>query len=163
MRRYAKRRCYNCRGPLRSAGRKIRFCSQRCYHASRWGLDRICRQCDSPITTRNRFCSKTCGRKYWDSRGWKAHKKKSWWARKLTLLKDLGGKCRACGNDDIRVLEINHKNRAKKTRPPRRHYNHANRMREWLSNLSNLELLCANCHRIHTWKQMAWGLTIKAV
>lgn len=52
----------------------------------------------------------------------------------------LGGKCIRCGNDDIRVLEVNHKE--VKTKRGRR---------DWYTrgfDLRKVELLCANCHRI---------------
>jgi len=77
--------------------------------------------------------------------------------RKNEIIKYLGGKCSKCGTKDIRVLEINHKDRSKKKRPPKLHYTMGNRLREWSKNIDNLELLCANCHRIHTWEQMGYG------
>jgi len=72
------------------------------------------------------------------------------------LIRELGGKCIKCGNKDIRVLDINHKDMAKKKRPKKLHYTMYNRLKEWENNKENLELLCSNCHRIHTWVQMGY-------
>jgi len=69
----------------------------------------------------------------------------------------LGSKCVQCGEDDFRVLDINHKNREEKNIPKKRNYSWEFRVKDWLSNMNNLELLCANCHRKHTWAQMGYG------
>ena len=55
------------------------------------------------------------------------------------VIKKLGGKCK-CGQDDIRVLEINHKKVKTKTG-----------RRDWMKkgfDLRKVEVLCANCHAI---------------
>lgn len=77
--------------------------------------------------------------------------------RKNEIMNKLGGKCKDCGIVDFRVLEINHIDRTRKVRPKKLHYTMGNRLREWSNNLNNLELLCANCHRIHTWEQMGYA------
>jgi S-adenosylmethionine:tRNA-ribosyltransferase-isomerase (queuine synthetase) len=84
--------------------------------------------------------------------------KKRVWARKIELIKRLGGKCVKCGITDIRVLDVNHKDPTKKERPKDRKYNWTRRFKEWNKNFSNIELLCSNCHRIHTWQQRNFGL-----
>jgi hypothetical protein len=78
------------------------------------------------------------------------------WKTKLEIIKKLGGKCRQCGETDFRVLDINHIDRIKKNIPPKRSYSWEFRIKDWLNNMDNLELLCANCHRRHTWKQMEY-------
>ena len=77
--------------------------------------------------------------------------------KKLRIIKKLGGKCSKCGIDDVRVLDINHKDMAWKGRL--KSLNLFFRMKDWLKNLAknNLELLCANCHRIYTWKQRKYS------
>ena len=70
----------------------------------------------------------------------------------------LGGKCVKCGINDIRVLDINHKDPTKKERPKDGKYNWTRRFKEWNKNIGNIELLCSNCHRIHTWKQRNFGV-----
>lgn len=77
--------------------------------------------------------------------------------RKNEIIKLLGGKCVNCGNADARVLDIHHKDKTKKIRPPKLHYTMENRLKEWGNNIKNLELLCANCHRIHTWEERGHG------
>lgn len=61
------------------------------------------------------------------------------------------------GATDIRILDINHIDRKLKKRPKKLQYTWQRRLKEWKQNKKNLEILCANCHRIHTWLQMGWG------
>ena len=83
---------------------------------------------------------------------------KSFWLKKFELIERLGGKCVKCGETDFRVLDINHKDRTKKEIPKKRNYSWSFRLKEWEKNFKNLELLCANCHRRHTWGQMKYGV-----
>ena len=41
---------------------------------------------------------------------------------------------------------------AKKLRPPHRNYSTPVRVKLWLREMGNLQVLCANCHRIKTWE-----------
>jgi 5-methylcytosine-specific restriction endonuclease McrA len=79
------------------------------------------------------------------------------WREKLKVIKKLGGKCKQCGITDYRVLDINHIDRLKKNIPLKRNYSWEFRVKDWQKNIENLELLCSNCHRIHTWEQMDYG------
>jgi ribosomal protein L44E len=72
---------------------------------------------------------------------------------KSALIVELGGKCEQCGLADVRALDINHKDRTAKTRY--RSYTLERRLKDWRKNKATLQLLCANCHRIHT-HETAW-------
>ena len=131
------------------------YCSVACYHNHRWQAKGKCKNCGKK-TKQPVYCSAQCRQDYWNRHDYWLIKKKRIWERRFELIKKLGGKCRECGNKDMRVLDINHIDRKKKTRPKDGHYNWSRRFKEWYANLDNLELLCANCHRIHTWKQMQY-------
>ena len=130
------------------------YCNQKCYLLARWGTAK-CQNCgkDSKI----RYCSLKCRKEYCNKNDYKIFKKSYHWNKKLEILKELGNKCIKCGNEDLRVLDINHKDRKKKERP-KHSYTWSWRIKEWRKNMKNLELLCANCHRIHTWEQMNYGI-----
>ena len=51
----------------------------------------------------------------------------------------------------------NHIDRSKKDRPKDGHYTWGRRFQDWEKHFDNLELLCANCHRILTWEQRNFG------
>lgn len=135
-----------------------KYCSYICYWATRWGQNKKCKNCGKPLKENQfRYCSKKCIRNFWDKNDYWIIKKKRIWEKKLALIKELGGKCRKCGITDIRVLEINHIDKNKKERPKKLQYTWQRRFKEWNKNKNNLELLCANCHRKLTWKQMEYG------
>lgn len=128
-----------------------KYCSRDCYWKGRWGEDKKCKNCGK--LAKFRYCSKKCIKEYWDKNSYRCHKKHKMAQKKNEIIKTLGGKCVKCGNDDVRVLDIHHKNGKLKKRPPKLHYTMWNRLKEWEENMGNLELLCANCHRIHTWAE----------
>lgn len=76
-----------------------------------------------------------------DNRGYLAIWQREYVARRrLELFGLLGGVCRDCSNDDVRVLLIHHKKIMTKTH-----------RRDWMKkdyDISKLELLCANCHAL---------------
>ena len=131
------------------------YCSLPCYYKDRWSQGGKCKACGKP--TQLRYCSRQCQRDYWNKNDYHIYKKKRMQERKKELIDYLGGCCKLCGNNDIRVLDIHHKNSTLKKRPPHLHYTVGNRLREWDKNKENLELLCANCHRIHTWEKRNYG------
>lgn len=137
----------------RKAG--VKYCSMACYQAARWGYNGKCQNCGKPTNTK--FCSNECQKEYWNKHGYELQKKNRYWERKIELIKSLGGKCVVCGNDDIRVLDIHHIDQSKKIVPKNRQYAWTRRFKDWEANRGNLEILCANCHRIHTWEQMGYG------
>lgn len=132
-----------------------KYCSYECYWNSRWGM-KTCKGCGKKIA-RLRYCSDKCRQDYWNKNDYHLFKKAKYWKQKLELIKELGGKCIKCGISDIRVLDINHKDRKKKILPPKLRYTWQRRLKDWKKNKQNLELLCSNCHRIHTWKQRNYG------
>ena len=130
------------------------YCSQSCYLKHRWQQDGVCKECGKPSNTR--FCSRLCQKAYWNKHGYLAYKHSAIWNRKLKLISDLGGECIRCGNNDPRVLDIHHKDPNGKVRPKEGAWTWSRRFKDWEANKGNLELLCANCHRIATWKQRAF-------
>lgn len=62
-----------------------------------------------------------------------------------------------CGEKDFRVLDINHINPNEKNIPKKRNYTMEFRVKDWEKSMDNLELMCANCHRKHTWEQRDYG------
>lgn len=152
-----KLKCQECKKEYTSY-HKGKFCSMNCYQRSRWGTYEKCTWCKKESDGK-KFCTPACQRSYWNKNDYSVgNKRKRIWERKIEILNKLGGQCIKCGISDIRVLEVNHKERDKKERPAKLVYNWTRRLKEWEKNMSNLELLCANCHRKHTWKQMGWGV-----
>ena len=155
------RKCKNCgKGFVTNPKRKNEFCSMLCYHKFRWGFNGKCKNCGKAIKNKSIYCSDDCRKDYWNKNEYHLIKKQRYWSRKLELIKKLGGKCKSCGIDDIRVLDINHIDMEQKKRPPKRAYNWTRRLKEWELNPDNLELLCANCHRKYTWEQMGYGVGV---
>lgn len=132
------------------------YCSDECYRLFRWrNNDGKCKLCGK--IAKFRYCSSECRRDFWNKNDYHLNRKYRMWERKMALIKELGGRCSSCEEDDFRLLEINHIDRSKKVQPKHRCYTMWNRLREWGNNKSNLQLLCANCHRRHTWEQMGYG------
>lgn len=150
-----ERKCLKCKKNFITY-RDGKFCSLDCYRTKRWSSG-TCKLCGKK--TKFRWCSKECRNKFWcDKYYGDGTVMKSFWTKKFELMKRLGGKCVKCGETDFRVLDINHKDRAKKEIPKKRNYSWSFRLKEWEKNFKNLELLCANCHRRHTWGQMKYGV-----
>ena len=137
-----------------------KYCSMKCYLAERWVRSGKCLRCGKATPTR--FCSDTCRKAHWNQHGFSVYRKPGFWKCKMKLIKQLGGKCARCGNPDMRVLDINHLDRTQKVRPSGGQYTYGRRIKDWNANTGNMELLCANCHRIHTWEQMGYGKSIAA-
>jgi len=131
-----------------------KYCNQDCYLTSRFGGGE-CKQCGNPIT-KNAYCNAQCRDQYWKENDHihRENKKVKMWERKKKLIDDLGGKCVECGNSDIRVLDINHIDPSKKLRPKDRQYTTSKRLKMWRQEMGNIELLCANCHRIKTHQEI---------
>jgi len=133
-----------------------KFCSQACYLSHRWGKKQPCKNCGKE--SEYRFCCDSCRTDYWNKNSFAAHKHPKNWEKKFALIAALGGKCVECGIDDHRVLDIDHIDREKKLKERKRTGNWLNRLKDWKANEGNLRLLCANCHRVHTWSQMGYGV-----
>jgi hypothetical protein len=133
------------------------YCSISCYHKNRWGSTGKCRNCGKK-TNQPIYCSEQCRKDYWNKNDYKLNKKQRNWERKFIIIKKLGGKCIQCGVNDIRILDIHHKDQTKKIRPKDKSYIWSRRLKDWEKNIDTIELLCANCHRIHTWKERGFGV-----
>jgi 5-methylcytosine-specific restriction endonuclease McrA len=80
--------------------------------------------------------------------------------RRLKIIEFFGGQCQNCGFEDSRALQVHHKeglNGEKRLLSPelwswiQRHQSEARR---------ELELLCANCHAIHTYETVTKNLRV---
>lgn len=152
--------CGHCSKPFKTHAYRIangtgKYCQQSCYLVARWREKGKCKQCGKKCD--NRFCSTRCNRDYWNQHSHEAHKRPRNWERKLELIKQLGGKCVTCGYDDYRALDIDHIDPSKKVKPKNGQYAWTRRFKDWAANEGNLRLLCANCHRLHTWYQRGFG------
>lgn len=152
--------CGHCGKPFKVRAYRVKqgngkFCSNACYLSSRWGSSQPCHVCGKEA--KNKYCSPACRDKYWNGAGDKKNRHPRNWARKLSLIADLGGKCSVCGESDHRVLDIDHIDPSQKVRGKSGRGSWGYRFRDWKANTGNLRLLCANCHRRHTWEQMGYG------
>ena len=138
-----------------------KYCSRGCYISDRWKERRTgkCKHCGKK--TESVYCSKQCQLKYWNSSE-EAVKKKNiqQWKRKIKILKSLGGKCKKCGTNDIRILDIDHIEMKDKKLKYQKTYSLTLRLKDWEENMDNLQILCANCHRIKTWNDRGFGKNI---
>lgn len=147
------KKCQKC-GKDFTTYRDGKYCSPECFLGSKYGSG-ICIECGQPA--QYRYCSPKCRNKYRCRVYNKGTRMFYFWREKLKVIKKLGGKCKQCGITDYRVLDINHIDRLKKNIPLKRNYSWEFRVKDWQKNIENLELLCSNCHRIHTWEQMDYG------
>ena len=142
--------CVICQTPLYRRPMELKatqgraYCSSNCY-----GL--ACRKeipcviCGKLILTglNKKTCSRSCanknraGIKYAGRRS--KDKVKHQQALKLRLLRLRGQACERCGYDILEILQIHHKNRNRKN-----------------NNLSNLELICPNCHAKEHFLEKSW-------
>jgi len=80
---------------------------------------------------------------------------KRYWTARKAVVDALGGKCIKCGFTDIRALEVHHKNgggtHERKTYGNGASVNDYRYYRGLLKHLTDLELLCSNCHSILNW------------
>lgn len=78
----------------------------------------------------------------------RATQARQWNKYRAAALDALGGCCMECGNDDPRVLEIDHADGSGGQDRKRR--SKVSILRSVVTNHSDYQLLCANCHRIKT-------------
>jgi hypothetical protein len=68
--------------------------------------------------------------------------------------------CEICGESDPVVLEFDHINREEKSKPVSRIISGHASWPKVLEEISKCRVLCANCHRRHTYDQLGhWGKT----
>ncbi len=151
--------CASCNKPFKSnRPRGPKYCSHICYLDHRNGINTECPACGKLVARGRRYCSRDCWLKRWHRSGSDRHEKRQimYWKRKLSIITALGGKCAHCGINDWRVLEVDHINPAKKKRPRKWTHRSPTRFSLWAQEIDNLQLLCANCHRIKTRKESRW-------
>lgn len=120
------------------------FCSRICYGVS-CRREVPCVVCGKPILggQNKKTCSRKCsninraGIKY--KIGSPNDNVKSYQALKIRLLHSNGKRCGRCGYDKYEILQIHHKDR-----------NRSN------NKLSNLELICPNCHYEEHFLEKSW-------
>lgn len=134
---------------------KARYCSRECYREHRFRKESRCPTCGKKPPAGRRFCTTDCQRGHWNRREGERYERRrlGYWTRKLALVSALGGKCLHCGISDPRVLDIDHIDASKKNKPAHRGYPTPIRLTLWAKEMGNLQLLCANCHRIKTHKE----------
>lgn len=120
------------------------FCGQACYGTS-CRKEIPCIVCGKSILSglHKKTCSRGCanthraGIKY-DGRSSK-NKVRSQQALKIRLLRERGINCERCGYDKFEILQVHHKNRDRNN-----------------NNLSNLEIICPNCHYEEHLLEKSW-------
>ena len=95
------------------------------------------------IKTDTKFLAKRnkTNREYYTHRGGKQRAREARERRYKEIVISLGSKCEQCGFDDLRALEIHHKNGRPKNEQKRKIINKN-------YPLKRLQLLCSNCHQI---------------
>lgn len=65
-------------------------------------------------------------------------------------------KCSKCGNDDPRVLEFHHRDRAKKDFSISVAFYNRMGLDSIRREIKKCDILCANCHRVLHWEENKW-------
>ena len=143
-------RCVICNKPVYKRPVEIErnngkvFCGMACYGIS-CRKEVSCLVCKKPILAR--FNKKTCGRGcaniYRTGIKYKLNRPRdkvfSERALKIRLLKERGVICERCGYNKKEILHVHHKDKNRKN-----------------NNLSNLELICPNCHYEEHYLEKGW-------
>ena len=120
------------------------FCSQKCYGISN-RIETPCVICKTPIpaSAHKITCSRSCANIYRTGIRYKLGRPRdkvvAQRAMKIRLLEARGLKCERCGYNKPEILQIHHKDR-----------NTSN------NDLSNLELICPNCHYEEHYLEKSW-------
>ena len=140
--------CFLCGNPIYRRPVELNrgrvFCSQVCYGQSN-RKETPCTICKKPIlaSANKKTCSRACanthraGIKY--NIGSPRDKVKDQRSLKLRLLKERGERCQRCGYSKIEILHVHHKDRNPNN-----------------NELSNLELICPNCHYEEHYLEKSW-------
>ncbi len=111
-------------------------------------MKKFCEQCGKSFYTnlnKKRFCNVKCKIKAKEKRKFKILQGKA--------LIFLGGQCKKCGIKDLRVLQFDHKKSVKETKERRLSKNKSFFNKIINKKIINIQLLCANCHQIKTWRE----------
>lgn len=120
------------------------FCGQACYGSS-CRREVPCLVCKKPILAglHKKTCSRACANTHRSCIKYNGRslqdKVKSQQALKKRLLKERGTICERCGYDKLEILHVHHKNRDRNN-----------------NDLSNLELICPNCHYEEHYLEKSW-------
>lgn len=123
---------------------KAKYCSQKCRYRAQRNKGRTqykCQHChkkfNAPLSTKRKYCSKACVNK-----SSKLTFKPSFTTvRKAMLSRKLINKCNRCNYDsEPLILGVHHKDRDRNN-----------------NDLSNLEILCPNCHSLEHLKHISHG------
>ena len=131
------------RRPVQMASGHV-FCSKACYGKST-RKEIPCAVCGKPILAgaNKKTCSRACANKHRTGIKYNYRrpddKVKDQRMLKIRLLEKRGAKCERCNYSKKEILQVHHKNR-------NRMHNH----------LSNLELLCPNCHAEEHYLRKSW-------
>ena len=129
---------------IASRANKAKYCSPKCYHKAmgkKGTVEYECEHChkkflDAPSHKR-KYCSKSCVNKS----AKETFEPKFTTVRKTMLRRNMITKCERCGFDKFpQILGVHHKDRDRKN-----------------NDLSNLEVLCPNCHSIEHMKHTPHG------
>ncbi len=129
---------------IASRANKAKYCSPKCYHKAmhkKGSVENSCAHCGkkflSSPSEKRKYCSRACVNKV----------AKSKWVptfttvRKTMLARGMVLKCERCGYDaEQKILGVHHKDRNRKN-----------------NDLSNLEVLCPNCHSLEHMKHTPHG------
>ncbi len=121
------------------------YCSQVCYGIS-CRKETPCVVCGKPILAglHKKTCSRACANKNRTGMKYKLHgsrkdKVKYYRSLKMRLLKSRGKHCERCGYNKYEILQVHHKDGNNKN-----------------NNISNLELVCPNCHFEEHYLENSW-------
>ena len=120
------------------------YCSVGCYGVS-CRIEKPCIICGKPILAglNKKTCSRSCSNKLRIGRhyhgGYFRDKVKNYQSLKIRLMVARGKKCERCGYDKIEILQVHHVNKDRNN-----------------NELSNLELICPNCHFEEHLLQKSW-------
>jgi 5-methylcytosine-specific restriction endonuclease McrA len=142
--------CKICRKPIYRRPKEISinkgnvFCSMDCYGKSII-KEHPCVICKRPIAARlnKKTCSRSCANKNRAGIKYTGRRLKdkivSTGLLKIRLIEIRGGKCERCGYNKREILNVHHKDRNRKN-----------------NELSNLELICPNCHSEEHYLTRSW-------
>ena len=120
------------------------FCSQACYGKAQT-KETPCVVCGIPIPARfnKKTCSRSCANKHRAGIKYKIGRPRDKVVNqrsvKLRLLEQRGSSCERCGYNKQEILHVHHKDRDTDN-----------------NNLTNLELICPNCHYEEHYLEKSW-------
>lgn len=141
MKRHANCSCFVCgksiyRRPSEITSGNV-FCSLQCCGQSQ-RIKRVCKICGNDYVGNKATCSRSCANRARASINYTKENKFNKAYRgtllKETVAKHRGGICERCGENNYAILQVHHRKE---------------RHKGGTDHMSNLELLCPNCHASH--------------